>query len=462
VHCLQDGTLLAVCGPDQLALRSPVPVRGEDLRTVAEFAAAEGERVPFHLVWTPSHLPPGPPVDAAAVIAETERHWRGWLADCRIDEGVPHPEMVRRSLLTLKALTYAPTGGTAAAPTTSLPETLGGERNWDYRFCWLRDAALTLRALVGAGHLGEAEAWRRWLLRAVAGSPAQIRPLYGLAGEHRTPETVLPWLPGYEGAAPVRVGNAAGAQLQLDAFGEVMDAYYAAHRIGLPPLPEAWAVARAMLAHLEEVWREPDEGIWEVRGPRRHFVHSKVMVWVAFDRALRAAEEFGLDGPLGRWRAQRDAVFEEVCARGTDPGRGCFTQSYGRREIDASLLRLPLVGFLPAGDPRVLATVEAVERDLVEEGLVLRYRPDGGLEGVAPTREGAFLACTAWLGEVYALQGRRAEAAAVLDRLVGVANDVGLLAEEYDTAARRQVGNFPQAFSHLGLVGLAVRLGWGE
>jgi GH15 family glucan-1,4-alpha-glucosidase len=296
----------------------------------------------------------------------------------------------------------------------------------------------------------------------VAGSPAQVRPLYGLAGEHRTPETVLPWLPGYEGAAPVRVGNAAGAQLQLDAFGEVMDAYYAAHRIGLPPLPEAWAVARAMLAHLEEVWREPDEGIWEVRGPRRHFVHSKVMVWVAFDRALRAAEEFGLDGPLGRWRAQRDAVFEEVCARGTDPGRGCFTQSYGRREMDASLLRLPLVGFLPAGDPRVLATVEAVERDLVEEGLVLRYRPDGGLEGVAPTREGAFLACTAWLGEVYALQGRRAEAAAVLDRLVGVANDVGLLAEEYDTAARRQVGNFPQAFSHLGLIGLAIRLGRWE
>ncbi|MBL6459596.1 glycoside hydrolase family 15 protein [Belnapia sp. T6] len=462
VHRLEDGTLLAVCGPDQLALRTPVPVRGEGLHTMAEFTVAEGERIPFHLVWTPSHLPPGPPMDAAAVIAATERRWRGWLADCRIDKGVPHPEMVRRSLLTLKALTYAPTGGIAAAPTTSLPETLGGERNWDYRFCWLRDAALTLRALVGAGHLGEAESWRRWLLRAVAGSPAQIRPLYGLAGEHRTPEMVLPWLPGYEGSAPVRIGNAAGAQLQLDVFGEVMDALYAAHRIGLPPLPEAWAMARAMLAHLEEVWREPDEGIWEIRGARRHFVHSKVMVWVALDRALRVAAESGLDGPLERWRALRDAVFDEVCTRGFDPLRGCFTQSYGRPELDASLLRLPLVGFLPADDARVRGTVEAIERELIEDGLVLRYRPDAGLEGLHPTREGTFLACTAWLGEVYALQGRRAEAIAVLDRLVGIANDVGLLAEEYDTMARRQVGNFPQAFSHLGLVGLALRLGRGH
>jgi GH15 family glucan-1,4-alpha-glucosidase len=462
VHRLEDGTLLAVCGPDQLALRTPVPVHGEDLHTVAEFNVTAGERIPFHLVWTPSHLLPGPPMDAAAAIAATERRWRGWLADCRIDKGVPHPEMVRRSLLTLKALTYAPTGGIAAAPTTSLPETLGGERNWDYRFCWLRDAALTLHALVGAGHLSEAEAWRRWLLRAVAGSPAQIRPLYGLAGEHRTPETILPWLPGYEGAAPVRIGNAAGAQLQLDVFGEVMDALYAAHRIGLPSLPEGWAMARAMLAHLEEIWREPDEGIWEIRGVRRHFVHSKVMVWAAFDRALRVAEESGLGGPLERWRALRDAVFEEVCTRGFDPVRGCFTQSYGRPELDASLLRLPLVGFLPADDARVRGTVEAIEQELTEDGLVLRYRPDAGLEGLPPTQEGTFLACTAWLGEVYALQGRRAEAMTVLDRLVGIANDVGLLAEEYDTVARRQVGNFPQAFSHLGLVGLALRLGQGH
>ncbi|WP_084113194.1 glycoside hydrolase family 15 protein [Belnapia moabensis] len=459
VHRLADGTLLAVCGPDQLALRTLVPVRGEDLHTVAEFNVTTDERIPFHLVWTPSHLPPGPPMDAAVAIAATERRWRGWLAECRIDKGVPHPEMVRRSLLTLKALTYAPTGGIAAAPTTSLPETLGGERNWDYRFCWLRDAALTLHALVGAGHLSEAEAWRRWLLRAVAGSPTQIRPLYGLAGEHRTPETILPWLPGYEGATPVRIGNAAGAQLQIDVFGEVMDALYAAHRIGLPPLPEAWAMARAMMVHLEKVWGEPDEGIWEIRGARRHFVHSKVMVWVAFDRALRVAEESGLDGPLERWRALRDMVFDEVCTRGFDPLRGCFTQSYGRPDLDASLLRMPLVGFLPADDERVRGTVEAIERELTEDGLVLRYRPDAGLEGLPPTREGTFLACTAWLGEVYALQGRRAEAIAVLDRLVGIANDVGLLAEEYDTEAQRQVGNFPQAFSHLGLVGLALRLG---
>ncbi|SDE51906.1 glycoside hydrolase family 15 protein [Belnapia rosea] len=459
VHRLADGTLLAVCGPDQLALRTPVPVRGEGFHTVAEFDVTADARIPFHLVWTPSHLPPGPPMDAAVAIATTERRWRGWLAECRIDKGVPHPEMVRRSLLTLKALTYAPTGGIAAAPTTSLPETLGGERNWDYRFCWLRDAALTLHALVGAGHLGEAEAWRRWLLRAVAGSPTQIRPLYGLAGEHRTPETILPWLPGYEGAAPVRIGNAAGVQLQIDVFGEVMDALYAAHRVGLPPLPEAWAMARAMMGHLEKVWQEPDEGIWEIRGTRRHFVHSKVMVWVAFDRALRVAEESGLDGPLERWRGLRAMIFEEICTRGFDPLRGCFTQSYGRPELDASLLRMPLVGFLPADDERVRGTVEAIECGLMEDGLVLRYRPDAGLEGMPPTREGTFLACTAWLGEVYALQGRRAEANAVLDRLVGIANDVGLLAEEYDTVARRQVGNFPQAFSHLGLVGLALRLG---
>ena len=458
VHRLADRTLLAVCGPDQVAFRTPVAVRGEGLRTVAEFGVAAGERIPFHLVWTPSHLPPGPPMDAAGAIAATERRWREWLADCRIDADAPHPEMVRRSLLTLKALTYAPTGGIVAAPTTSLPETLGGERNWDYRYCWLRDAALTLRALVGAGHLGEAEAWRHWLLRAVAGSPAQVRPLYGVAGEHRLPEAVLPWLPGYEGAAPVRVGNAAGSQLQLDVFGEVMDAFHAAYRVGLPHLPEGWAMVRAMLRHLEEVWREPDEGIWEVRGPRRHFVQSKVMVWVAFDRALRAAEEFGLDGPLDRWRALRDEVFEQVCARGFDAARGSFTQSYGGPELDASLLRLPLVGFLPADDPRVRGTVAAIERELMEDGLVLRYRPDAGLEGMAPTREGAFLACSAWLGEVYALQGRRAEALAMLDRLVGLANDVGLLAEEYDTQARRQVGNFPQAFSHLGLVGLALAL----
>jgi GH15 family glucan-1,4-alpha-glucosidase len=461
VHRLHDGTLLAVCGPDQLAFRTPAPARGEDLRTVTDFSVAAGERVPFHLVWTPSHEPPGPSVDVEEVIAATEHQWRDWLAGCRIDAGAPHPEMVRRSLLTLKALTYAPTGGIVAAPTTSLPETIGGARNWDYRFCWLRDAALTLRALVGAGHLGEAEAWRRWLLRAVAGSPAQIRPLYGLAGEHRTPEMVLPWLPGYEGSAPVRIGNAAGGQLQLDVYGEVLDAFYAARRVGLPPLPEAWAMGCTMLEHLEAIWREPDEGIWEVRGPRRHFVHSKVMAWVAFDRAVRAVEEFGQAGPVERWRTVRAAIAEEVCARGFDPVRGTFTQSYGRPELDAALLALPLVGFLPADDPRVRGTIAAIERELMEDGLVRRYLPDARIEGLPPEPEGVFLVCTAWLGQVYALQGRHAEARAVLDRIVALANDVGLLAEEYDPVLCRQTGNFPQAFSHLGLVRLALALGGG-
>ncbi|NOG70326.1 glycoside hydrolase family 15 protein [Roseicella sp. DB1501] len=458
VHRASDGTLLAVCGPDQVALRTPAPLRGEDCHTVGRFTVAAGETVPFHLVWTPSHQPPGPPVDAPAAIAATEHYWQDWLAGARLAEDCPHPEMVRRSLLVLKALTYAPTGGIAAAPTTSLPETLGGQRNWDYRLCWLRDAALTLHALVGAGHLGEAEAWRRWLIRAVAGSPQQVRPLYGLAGEHRTPEMILPWLPGYEGSAPVRIGNEAGAQVQLDVYGEVMDAFFAARSVGLRPDRLGWAMARQILDHLAQIWREPDEGIWEVRGPRRHFVHSKVMVWVAFDRAVRAAEEDGFDGPLEAWRQVRDAVFAEVCAQGFDAERGTFTQSYGSRHLDASLLRMPLVGFLPADDPRVQGTVRAIESELMEEGLVLRYRPDPDVEGLPPEPEGTFLACTAWLGEVYALQGRWEEARAVLDRLVAIANDVGLLAEEYEVHLRRQVGNFPQAFSHLGLVGLAMAL----
>ncbi|CAH2601085.1 Glycoside hydrolase family 15 protein [Rhodovastum atsumiense] len=453
-----DGALLGVCGPDQVALRTPVELQGDGRRITAGFTVSAKQRIPFHLVWTPSHLPPGPMVDVEAAIASTELFWRDWIAGCRID-GSPRPDLVCRSLITLKALTYAPTGGIAAAATTSLPETLGGSRNWDYRFCWLRDAALTLHALAGAGHLGEADAWRRWLLRAVAGSVTQVRALYGLAGEHHTPEMILPWLPGYEGSAPVRIGNAAGEQLQLDVAGEVIDAFYVARRMGLPPLAEGWTMASAVLERLERIWREPDEGIWEVRGPRRHFVHSKVMVWVAFDRAVRAVEEFGADGPVARWRAARDEVFAEVCARGYDPQLGSFVQSYGSQALDASLLLLPLVGFLPADDPRIRGTVAAIERRLmVGDGLVLRYLPDATVEGLTPTDEGAFLACTAWLGQVYALQGRRAEALAVLDRLAAIANDVGLLAEEYDPVLKRQVGNFPQAFSHLALVGLSLAL----
>jgi GH15 family glucan-1,4-alpha-glucosidase len=454
-----DGTLLAVRGPDQIALRTPIELQTAGSSTTASFEVAEGQRVPFDFVWTPSHLPPGGAADVEAAITTTDDYWRDWVAGTRVDARQPHGEIVRRSLLTLKALTYTPTGGIAAAATTSLPETLGGERNWDYRFCWLRDAALTLRAMVRVGPLDELQAWRGWMLRTLAGNPAEIKALYGLAGEHRLPEMTLPWLPGYEGSAPVRIGNTAGDQLQLDVYGEILDCFYAARRMGLPFSRDGWELAKAMLTHLEQVWREPDEGIWEVRGPRRNFVHSKLMVWVSFDRAVRHVEEVGRDGPVDRWREVRSEVFEQICTRGFDPTLGSFVQSYGSRAVDASLLLLPLMGFLPPDDPRIVGTVAAIERELmVDGGLLLRYRPDAAVEGVPPSEEGAFLACTAWLGEVYALQGRREEAIAVLDRLVGLANDVGLLAEEYDPKLRRQLGNFPQAFSHLALIELFLAL----
>jgi GH15 family glucan-1,4-alpha-glucosidase len=459
VHLEPDGTLLALSGPDQVALRTPVELEAAGTRTGASFEVAEGERVPFDFVWTPSHLPPGGAVDVEAAFAATDEYWRDWISATSIDADQPHGEIVRRSLLTLKALTYSPTGGIAAAATTSLPETIGGERNWDYRFSWLRDGALTLRAMISAGQIGEAEAWRRWALRAFAGSPTELQALYGLAGEHRLPEMTLPSLPGYEGSAPVRIGNTAGDQLQLDVLGEMMDAFLAAQHGGLAFSPKAWTIAEPLLTHLEEVWRQPDEGIWEVRGPRRHFVHSKLMVWVAFDRAVRFIEELGRPGPVEHWRDVRSEVFAEICAKGFDPGLGSFVQSYDSRAVDASLLLLPLTGFLPPDDPRIVGTVEAIERELmVDDGLLLRYRPDASVEGVPQSEEGAFLACTAWLGEVYALQGRREEALAVLDRLVGLANDVGLLAEEYDPRLHRQVGNFPQAFSHLALVELFLAL----
>jgi GH15 family glucan-1,4-alpha-glucosidase len=463
VRQARDGTLIAVCGPDQVALRTPVELQAAGLHTTASFEVTEGARVPFDLVWTSSHLPPGGAVDVEAVIAATDEHWRDWLAGTRIDSRQPHAEFVRRSLLTLKALTYSPTGGIVAAATTSLPETIGGERNWDYRFCWLRDAALTLRAMVRVGPLDEASAWRDWALRAIADGPAAVRALYGLAGERRLPEMTLPWLPGYEGSAPVRIGNAAGDQLQLDVIGETLDSFYTAGRLGLARSPTGWALAKSLLAHLEEIWREPDDGIWEVRGPRRHFVHSKLMVWVSFDRAVRYVEELGQEGPVEHWREVRSEIFAEICARGFDPVLGSFVQFYGSDAVDASLLLLPLMGFLPPDDPRILGTVAAIERNLmVDGGLLLRYRPDASVEGVPQSEEGAFLACTAWLGEVYAQQGRREEALAVLDRLVGLANDVGLLAEEYDPRLRRQVGNFPQAFSHLALVELFLALNKDE
>jgi GH15 family glucan-1,4-alpha-glucosidase len=461
VRRLEDG-ILAVAGPDALHLATPVDLVGRDFHTVAEFEVRAGERVPFVLTWFPSNLDLPQPVDAEQALVETEAFWRDWVGACAHTGRFRDP--VVRSLVTLKALTYAPTGGIVAAPTTSLPEALGGVRNWDYRYCWLRDATLTLLALVRAGYEDEARAWRDWLLRAIAGHPADIQIMYGIAGERRLTELELGWLDGYEGSRPVRIGNAACEQLQLDVYGEVADALYHARGAGLAPSPDAWALNGKLLDWLESGWREPDEGIWEVRGPRRHFTHSKVMAWVAFDRAVRSVEEHGLDGPVDRWSAHRDEVHDEVCRLGFDAELGVFTQSYGSKRLDASLLMMPLVGFLPADDPRVAGTVAAIERDLMREGLVERYRADD--ENVAvdglPPGEGTFLPCSFWLVEVLTMQGRLDEAERLFGRLLGLRNDLGLLSEEYDTTSGRLVGNFPQAFTHLTLVDAALTLdeGW--
>jgi GH15 family glucan-1,4-alpha-glucosidase len=451
-----DGTIQAVAGPDLVQLRSPVETHGENLKTVAEFVVREGERLPFVLTWFPSHTTPsGPPVDAELALPETETFWRQWSSRCN-DHG-PYTEQARRSLITLKALTYAPTGGIVAAPTTSLPEAIGGPRNWDYRFCWIRDATLTLYALMTAGYRDEATAWRSWLLRAVAGAPAQLQIMYGLSGERRLPEMELPWLPGYADSRPVRVGNAAADQLQLDIWGELMDALHLARQTSLGDADEGWDVQRALVEYLEMIWREPDEGIWEIRGPRRNFTHSKVMAWVALDRAVRAVEESGLSGPVERWRRCRDEIHALVCAQGFDEKRGTFTQYFGSDEVDASLLMIPIVGFLPAEDPRVLGTVRAVEEDLLRDGFVARYRPRETLDG-QPVGEGVFLPCSFWLVDNYVLQGRHDQARALFDRLLGLCNDLGLLAEEYDPDSRRLLGNFPQAFSHISLVNSARNL----
>jgi GH15 family glucan-1,4-alpha-glucosidase len=394
-------------------------------------------------------------VEPAAALADTQAFWREWSARCTYQG--EWPEAVWRSLLTLKALTYRPTGGIVAAPTTSLPEHLGGARNWDYRFCWLRDATLTLLAFMDAGYYEEAAAWRDWLLRAAAGSPAQVQIMYGLAGERRLPEWEVPWLPGYERSLPVRVGNAAHGQLQLDVFGEVMDALFQARQGGLPENADAWKLSRALIAQLETVWDQPDEGIWEVRGERQHFTHSKVMAWVALDRMIKSAEQFGLDGSIDRWRRLRHRIHEEVCHKGFDSTLGSFVQAYGSRQLDASLLMLPLVGFLPASDARVRGTVKAIERDLMVDGLVLRYNTAATDDGL-PVGEGAFLACSFWLADNYVLLGRENDARRLFERLLALRNDVGLLAEEYDPRARRQLGNFPQAFSHISLVDTALNL----
>jgi GH15 family glucan-1,4-alpha-glucosidase len=450
-----EGGIEAVAGPDALRLITPVMTHGEGLSTVAQFSVGAGERVPFVLTWSPSHLPDPGYVAAEQALTATEANWRAWSDQCTVTG--PYREIVQRSLITLKGLTYQPTGGIVAAATTSLPERIGGMRNWDYRICWLRDATFTLYSLMNAGYFDEARDWTLWLLRAVAGDPSQLQILYGIAGERRLPEVELDWLPGYEGSRPVRVGNAAALQLQLDVYGEVMDALHLARRVGLAPTEAGWALQRTLMGYLEKIWQEPDEGIWEVRGPRRHFTHSKVMAWVAFDRAVKGVEQFGLEGPLERWRAVRDRIHESVCREGFDAGVGAFVQSYGSKEIDSSLLMLPLVGFLPATDPRVLGTVRAIESSLLRDGFVARYATHPAVDGLPPG-EGAFLPCSFWLADNYALQGRTAEAVDMFERLSGLANDVGLLSEEYDPVTRRLVGNFPQAFTHVSLINTALNL----
>ena len=450
-----DGRLAAVAGPDALSLWAPVDMRGENFTTQAAFTVRQGERMPFVMMWHPSEQQAPKPPDPFAALDDTISWWQDWSGRCGYDG--PWADAVMRSLITLKALTFAPTGGIVAAPTTSLPEEIGGVRNWDYRYCWLRDATFTLYALMIGGYTEEASQWRTWLLRAVAGDPSTLQIMYGMRGERRLPEMELPWLPGYEGSRPVRIGNLAVAQTQLDVYGEVMDALHLARRGGLAVDAEMWALQRHLVTHLETAWREPDEGIWEVRGPRRHFTHSKVMAWVAFDRAIKGVERHGLDGPVDRWRSVRDEIHADVCARGFDAARNTFTQSYGSEDLDASLLMIPLVGFLPAADPRMAGTVAAIEQDLLWNGLVRRYKPAERVDGL-PGGEGVFLACTFWLADNYLLQGRRDEAREVFERLLALANDLGLLAEEYDPAARRQLGNFPQAFTHVMLINTARNL----
>jgi GH15 family glucan-1,4-alpha-glucosidase len=456
VNRLDDGTINAIAGPERLLLRTPTTLYGEDLRTVGEFTVQAGEAIPFILSYGASFQNPQPAIDPFNALSRTEAFWREWSDRCP-DLG-PWTEAVKRSLITLKALTYVPTGGIVAAVTTSLPEHLGGVRNWDYRYCWLRDATLTLLALMHLGYYDEAQTWRDWLFRAVAGSPDQIQIMYGVGGERWLPELVVPWLPGYENSSPVRIGNAAHHQLQLDVFGELADVMFQTQKAGLP-LPERGLAMRPLVMnYLEQAWRQPDEGIWEVRGGPQHFVHSKVMAWVAFDRAANAVEAEAFNETGERWRKIADDIHAEVCERGFDPELNSFVQSYGSKRLDASLLLLPLVGFLPATDPRVRGTLRAVEDKLLIDGeFVLRYETDNAADGL-PAKEGAFLACSFWLVDNYVLQGRCAEARQLFDRLLSHCNDVGLLAEEFDPATGRMLGNFPQAYSHVGLISCALNL----
>ena len=447
--------IVAVAGPEMVVLRTNVELHGEAMQTVADFTVSEGQSIGFVLTHSASHLPVPLSIDADDALYRTEQFWTAWCDRMSYD-GHWAPA-VRRSLLTLKCLTFAPTGGIVAAPTTSLPEALKGPRNWDYRFCWLRDATITLFAFMSTGYYEEAAAWAEWLHRSIAGSPDQVQIMYGIAGERRLDEFTVGFLPGYQGAAPVRVGNAAASQLQLDVFGEVMDALHQARGAKMLTNTETWSLQRALLDHLGAVWQEPDEGLWETRGGRRHFTFSKAMAWAAFDRGVRDAEAFGLEAPLDRWREPRDAIHAAVCRDGYSEKLGSFTQSFGSEALDASLLLMPSLGFLPHGDPRIRGTVAAIERDLLVDGFVLRYRTEDGKDGL-PGGEGAFLACSFWLAAAMHLQGRTAEARALFERLLGLCNDVGLLSEEYDPKAGRFTGNFPQAFSHVALITTALTL----
>lgn len=445
----EDRSLLAVAGHDMTVLRTPVETRGQDLTTVAEFEVKAGETVPFVLTYGPSHLDPPEPIDPEIALRETETFWKEWCSHCTRD-GEYH-ELILRSLITLKALTFGPTGGIVAAPTTSLPEKLGGARNWDYRFCWLRDATFTLLALMNSGYTEEASAWHNWLLRAAAGSPSSMQIMYGIWGQRRLLEWEAGWLDGYEGAQPVRIGNAAHAQLQLDVYGELIDAFHQSRMAKLKLDDETWALECNVLNHLAEVWDQPDHGIWERRGEPRHYVFSKVMTWVAFDRGIKSAESFGFKAPLLHWQALRDAIHRDVCHRGFDAEENAFVESYGSKLLDASLLLLPAVGFLPASDPRIRSTIAAVEKYMMRDGFVLRHDPREISEEKQPI-EGAFLACTLWLADAHVLAGNLDKAQEMFDRVAGLANDVGLLAEEYDSIARRQTGNFPQALTHIALI----------
>ena len=445
----------AVAGPDAAYLVTEAPLRGEHMQTASDFTIKAGQRIPFVLTWAPSHLGRPRTVDPEAVLEATESFWLQWAAKCQVTG--PYRDAVLRSLITLKALTFAPTGGIVAAVTTSLPEELGGERNWDYRYCWLRDATLTLQALLASGYSEEAAAWRNWLLRAVAGDPADLQIMYGLHGERRLPEMTLDWLAGYEGSKPVRIGNGAAGQLQLDVWGEVLDCLALTRTSLLQDGDDSWDVQVALMEHLETAWDRPDNGLWEMRGPRRHFTHSKVMAWVAADRMVKGVRDFGLPGPADRWEALRDTIHADVMAKGFDAGRNTFVQSYGRPELDASLLLIPHVGFLPPDDPRVLGTIDAVQRELTHDGFLLRYRQEQSDDGV-PGGEGVFLACSFWLVDALIGAGRRREAKELFERLLALRNDVGLLSEEWDVSAARQLGNTPQAFSHFALVRSALQL----